>query len=164
MRWRKKKERYKVEAQKAKWKSHLLFLNKKWHECEITLEEIFLNNFFAPNLFHAASSYLIPGKWWKKSFHANFDDKKKNNFFVRKMELWLISCCAWFWFEFVVKVDFDVNLMKICWWMFWGNLEFSFEKASRMIFYALKLCRTIHEILNDKKWYFWIANWDITDI
>jgi hypothetical protein len=23
----------------GKWKSHLLFLNKKWHECEITSAE-----------------------------------------------------------------------------------------------------------------------------
>jgi hypothetical protein len=44
-----KKERWQCahgeEKKREKWKSHLLFLNKKWHECEITLEEISVNKF-----------------------------------------------------------------------------------------------------------------------
>ena len=87
---------HKVETQKAKWKSHLLFLNKKWHECEITLEEIFLNNFFSPNLFHAASSYQ--GSDEKKKLSCKFW-RQKINFALGK---WDFS-----WFHAVR--DFDLN-------------------------------------------------------
>lgn len=61
----------------SEWKSHLLFLNKKWHECEITLEEIFVNNFFLQICSPCRFKLLDSREEMKKNFYANSDEKKK---------------------------------------------------------------------------------------